>query len=105
MWLPLTFLGLLAFELRFVSRRQPPDRWVVDLGRDDEVLLLPQAYLRIPNPEDRLVVPAEYVPPWEQHGWKRRCSARNPGLSGLRAVRGGCDGCAGRSTPCGRSLA
>jgi len=64
-------LGLLAFELRFVSRRQPPDRWVVDLGRDDEVLLPPQAYVRIPNPEDRLFVPAEYVPLWEQHGWKR----------------------------------
>jgi hypothetical protein len=61
-------LRLLPFELRFLARRQPPDRWVVDLGASNTVLLPPQVYFQIPNPEDRLFVPAEYVPLWEQHG-------------------------------------
>jgi hypothetical protein len=64
-------LRLLPFELRFLARRQPPDRWVIDLGGSDVVLLTPQAYLQIPNLEDRLFVPAEYVPLWEQHCWQR----------------------------------
>jgi len=64
-------LRLLPFELRFLARRQPPDRWLVDLSRDEEVLVPPQAYPSIARPEDRLFVPAEYVPLWEQHGWRR----------------------------------
>ncbi|MDN5929693.1 MAG: hypothetical protein L0I24_01265 [Pseudonocardia sp.] len=64
-------MRLLPFELRFLARRQPPDRWLVDLSTDAEVLLPPQAYPDVPRPEDRLFVPAEYVPLWEQHGWQR----------------------------------
>jgi hypothetical protein len=64
-------LRVLPFELRFLARRQPPDRWLVDLSGDAEVLLPPQAYPDVALPEDRLFVPAEYVPLWEQHGWKR----------------------------------
>lgn len=64
-------LGLLPFELRYVSQRQPPDRWVVDLGHDDDQMLPSQAYFEIPKPEDRLFVPPEYVPLWERHGWRR----------------------------------
>jgi hypothetical protein len=59
------------FELRFLSRRQPPDRWVIDLGRDDDALLPPQAYFTIPNPEDRLYIPGEYVPLFVEAGWRR----------------------------------
>jgi len=44
---------------------------LVDLSVDAEVLLPPQAYPDVARPEDRLFVPAEYVPLWEQHGWKR----------------------------------
>jgi hypothetical protein len=51
--------------------RQPPDRWLVDLSSDAEILLPAQAYPDVALPEDRLFVPAEYVPLWESHGWKR----------------------------------
>jgi endonuclease YncB( thermonuclease family) len=64
-------LQLLPFELRFVARRQPPDRWVIDLNRGDDVLIPPQAYFEIANPEDRLFVPAEYVPLFVERGWRR----------------------------------
>jgi hypothetical protein len=65
-------LQILPFELRFLARRQPPDRWLVDLSSEAEVLLPPQAYPDVALPEDRLFIPAEYVPLWEHHGWKRR---------------------------------
>lgn len=64
-------LQLYPFELRFLSRRQPPDRWLLDLGRDDDVLLPPQAYFTVANPEDRLYVPSEYVPLFVEAGWRR----------------------------------
>jgi hypothetical protein len=47
-------LRVLRFELRFLARRQPPDRWLVDLSDDAEVLLPPQAYPDVALPEDRL---------------------------------------------------
>jgi len=58
------------FELRFLARRQPLDRWVLDLGRNDQHLLPPQAYHTITHAEDRLLIPAEYVPLWQHHGWQ-----------------------------------
>jgi hypothetical protein len=64
-------LRLYPFELRFLSRRQPPDRWVIDLGRDDDVLVPPQAYFTVERPEDRLYVPSEYVPLFVEAGWRR----------------------------------
>lgn len=64
-------LRLQAFELRFLARRQPPDRWLVDLSSDADVLLPPQAYPEISLPEDRLFIPAECVPLWGERGWKR----------------------------------
>jgi hypothetical protein len=75
-------LRLFPFELRFLARshtaasgavrRSPPDRWVINLASDSDRLYPPQAYWRIPNPEDRLFVPAEYVPLFIERGWKRR---------------------------------
>lgn len=59
------------FELRFLARREPPNRWVIDLTRDDDRLLPPQKYYRIAFPEDRLYVPSEYVPLFEHKGWRR----------------------------------
>ena len=64
-------LRLPAFELRMLARRQPPDRWLVDLGGDGDTLIPPQCYPRVPLPEDRLFIPAEYVPLWVEMGWKR----------------------------------
>jgi endonuclease YncB( thermonuclease family) len=65
-------LRLLPFELRFLARRSPPDRWVIDLGRSDDALLAPQDYFQVANPEDRLFIPAGYVPLFVEHGWRRR---------------------------------
>ncbi|MTI42806.1 hypothetical protein JM93_01674 [Roseibium hamelinense] len=58
-----------AFELRYLARHTPPSRWVIDLSGDDRVLYHPQTYFQIPNPEDRLWVPAEFVPLFETAGW------------------------------------
>jgi hypothetical protein len=80
---------LQAFEVRFLSRqstievdrgerevRRPPDRWVIDLSKEDVALLPPQHYHTIPFPEDRLFVPAEYVPLFVEHGWRRGTDGR-----------------------------
>ena len=64
-------LRLLPFELRFLARRSPPERWVIDLGRNDDALIPPQGYFQVANPEDRLFVPAEYVPLFVERGWQR----------------------------------
>ena len=73
-------LRLEAFELRFLSRttavngrtiRTGPDRWVIDVGAQDDRLLSPHAYHRIARSEDRLFVSAEYVPLFESQGWKK----------------------------------
>jgi hypothetical protein len=64
-------LRLMPFELRFLARRSPPDRWVIDLSADDDRLHPPQGYIRIPNPEDRLFLPTEYVALFVENGWRR----------------------------------
>jgi hypothetical protein len=64
-------LRLMPFELRFLARRSPPDRWVIDLSSDDDRLHPPQSYIRIPNPEDRLFLPTEYVALFVENGWRR----------------------------------
>ena len=64
-------LRLHAFELRFLAQRRLPDRWVIDLNSQAPTLLKPQNYHRITNIEDRLFVPADYVPLFERSGWQR----------------------------------
>jgi endonuclease YncB( thermonuclease family) len=64
-------LRLLPFELRFLARRAVPERWVIDLGRNDDTLIGPQAYFQVAAPEDRLFIPAEYVPLFVEKGWRR----------------------------------
>jgi hypothetical protein len=63
-------LLVFPFELRFLSRRSPPDRWVIDLAAGDDLLRRPQSYHEIANPEDRLFVPEEYVPLFATKGWR-----------------------------------
>jgi hypothetical protein len=63
-------LRLLPFELRFLARGLPPDRWVIDLAARDDRLLAPQLYPRVELPEDRLFVPAAFVALFEQEGWR-----------------------------------
>jgi hypothetical protein len=64
-------LRLQPFEVRFLARRQPPDRWVIDLGKSDDLLIRPQNYYRISKVEDRLYIPPEFVPLFVETGWKR----------------------------------
>lgn len=64
-------LSLEPFELRLLARREPPNRWVIDLDRNDDVLIPPQDYHTVPHPEDRLFVPAEFVPLFVERGWKK----------------------------------
>lgn len=59
------------FELRLLAGRRVPMRWVIDLSRNDDVLLPPQSYYTIPQPEDRLFIPAEFVPLFIEKGWRR----------------------------------
>ena len=64
-------LQLLPFELRFLARQQPPNRWVIDLSKNDTTILKPQNYYTVPNIEDRLFVPEEYVPLFVEKGWNK----------------------------------
>jgi endonuclease YncB( thermonuclease family) len=64
-------LRIHAFELRFLAQRRAPDRWVIDLGGTVPTLLKPQNYHTIANVEDRLFVPADYVPLFELAGWQK----------------------------------
>ena len=64
-------LRLQAFELWLVSRQGPLDRWLIDLTRSSDTVIPPQSDPSVPLPEDRLFMPAEYVPLWVEKGWRR----------------------------------
>ena len=59
-----------AFEVRYLGRREPPNRAVIDLSRNDDVIFRPQSYFLIPNPEDRLFIPPAFVPLFVSRGWR-----------------------------------
>lgn len=59
-----------AFEIRYLGRKELPTRAVIDLSKNDDVMLRPQSYFTIPNAEDRLFVPPEFVPLFAAKGWK-----------------------------------
>ncbi|MGP1395786.1 MAG: hypothetical protein ACTS3R_09770 [Inquilinaceae bacterium] len=63
-------LRLQPFELRLLARRSLPERWVIDLGADDDMIHPPQAYHRIERLEDRLFVPPAFVPLFRDRGWR-----------------------------------
>jgi endonuclease YncB( thermonuclease family) len=67
---PANPLRVYPFELRFLSRRTPPERWVIDLSAGDDLLREPQSYHLIPNVEDRLFVPEEYAALFVSKGWQ-----------------------------------
>lgn len=62
-------LKLEPFEVRFLARRRPPGRWIIDLSKNDDILIKPQEYYSVPNVEDRLYVPEEYVSLFVEAGW------------------------------------
>ena len=43
---------------------------MIDLSRNDDVILRPQSYFKIANPEDRLYIPPEFVPLFASRGWR-----------------------------------
>jgi len=63
-------LLLEPFEVRFLAQRRAPNRWVIDLSKSDYILVHPQDYFSVVNPEDRLFVPEEYVPLFVHEGWQ-----------------------------------
>jgi endonuclease YncB( thermonuclease family) len=63
-------LQLSPFELRYLARLTPPERWVIDVAARDDRLLAPQLYPRIDRPEDRLFVGEAFVPLFESRGWR-----------------------------------
>jgi endonuclease YncB( thermonuclease family) len=67
-------LRIEPFELRYLAGRRPPERWVIDLSKDDNILVAPQNYFLI-KMEDRLFVAEEHVPLFEAKGWKRQAMA------------------------------
>lgn len=59
-----------AFEIRYLGRAETPNRAVIDLSKNDDVMLRPQSYFKIQHPEDRLFVPGEFVPLFAAKGWR-----------------------------------
>ncbi len=64
-------LRVMPFELRFLSRKKRPERYVVNLADEGSRYLLdPSLYYTVPNPEDRLHIPPEYLPIFKAFGWE-----------------------------------
>ena len=59
-----------AFEIRYLGRGEVPTRAVIDLSKNDTVILRAQSYFKIPHPEDRLFVPGEFIPLFAAKGWR-----------------------------------
>jgi endonuclease YncB( thermonuclease family) len=64
-------LRVRPFELRFLARKKAPDRFVIDLTQPgSNKLLAPDLYYTVPNDEDRLHIPGEYLPIFQMYGWE-----------------------------------
>ena len=64
-------LRVMPFELRFLSRKKGPERYVINLSDvGSHFLLDPSLYYTIPNPEDRLHIPPEYLTIFKAFGWE-----------------------------------
>jgi endonuclease YncB( thermonuclease family) len=64
-------LRLEPFELRYLAGRRLPSRWLIDLASDSDELIPPPRYPEVAHAEDRLWIPAEYVPLFVEQGWRR----------------------------------
>jgi hypothetical protein len=64
-------MRLYPFELRFLVRREPPNRWLVNLSAADDRLIPPQKYHTVAAAEDRLWIPDQYLALWVEKGWRR----------------------------------
>jgi len=61
-----------SFEVRFLSRGKAPNRWVVDLSKNDSVLIKPENYYTILLPEDRLYISPEHIGLFVADGWQKQ---------------------------------
>ena len=96
--------GCLPFELRFLARLAPPERWVIDLAARDDRLLAPQLYPRIERPEDRLFVGEAFVPLFESRGW-RPCGPSARDTAAQQVARSARQTSDHRSQPYSKALA
>jgi endonuclease YncB( thermonuclease family) len=60
------------FEVRFLSRGQTPNRWVIDLSKNDSVLIRPENYYTIPFAEDRLFINPQHVELFVDKNWQKQ---------------------------------
>lgn len=63
-------LMLSPFELRFLARRSPPSRHVIDLNDTQPKIKKPLKYHEIEFPEDRLFINVEHVPLFQKKGYE-----------------------------------
>lgn len=62
------------FEIRYLSRQAAPSRWVIDLSKNDSILVHPENYYTIPFTEDRLYISAQHVPLFVEAGWQKQAA-------------------------------
>jgi hypothetical protein len=62
-------LKLLPFELRFLQRRDAPDRYVMNLSSRAPKIYPPKRYYEIPIEEDRFFIPSDYIPLFTERGY------------------------------------
>jgi hypothetical protein len=60
-WDPAKPLKLQPFELRYLQRRGPPDRYVMNLSSKEPKIYPSRKYYEIPLEEDRFYIPYDYV--------------------------------------------
>jgi endonuclease YncB( thermonuclease family) len=65
-------LAIEPFEIRYLSRGQAPDRWIIDLGKNDSVLIKPENYYTITFAEDRLYIAPEHIGLFIAKGWQKQ---------------------------------
>ena len=65
-------LRIEPFEVRYLAGRRAPNRWVIDLSKNDDILIDPQEYYRNKNIEDRLFIPEEFVSLFTEAGWEKQ---------------------------------
>jgi hypothetical protein len=65
-------LLLMPFELRYLSRRRTPSRYVLDLSKAEAKLLKPSDYHKVENLEDRLFIPSHFVPLLNEQAYEIR---------------------------------
>ena len=63
-------LQLEPFELRYLSRRQPPSRYVIDLNQNPPKIKKPTHYHNIPHSEDRLFINPEHLCLFTERGYQ-----------------------------------